>query len=73
MYIWGKASKRQFLIFQYLSAYPLGLSLHYEQNTYNDCEDGHEYTESGKTETQQLYQPLYDEPDTQQEYAEIFR
>jgi len=65
--------KRQFLIFQYLSAYPSGLSLHYEQNTYNDCEDGHEDTESGKTDTQKLHQPVDDEPDTQQEYAEILR
>jgi len=60
-------------VLQYLFPYSFGLSLKYEQNTYNDCEDGHEYTESGKTETQQLYQALYDEPNTQQEYAEILR
>ena len=50
-----------------------GLSLHYEQNTNSDCEDGHEHTESGKTESQHLNQPIDDEPDTQQEDAEIFR
>ena len=58
--------KRQFLIFQNLTSNHSGLSLQYEQNTYNDGEDAHEYIESGKTESQHLYQPIDDEPDTQQ-------
>jgi hypothetical protein len=73
MHIWDQVLKRQFLIFQYLSPFPSGLSLQYDQNTYSDCEDGHERTESRKTEIQQLHQPLYDEPDTQQEHAKILR
>ena len=63
----------QYLIFRYLSAYPHGLSLHDEQNADDDGEDAHDYIESGKTESQHLYQPIDDEPDTQQQYAEIFR
>ncbi len=50
-----------------------GLSLHDEQNADDDGEDGHDHTESGKTESQHLYQAIDDEPDTQQQYAEIFR
>ena len=67
----GQVLKRQF--FQNLTQNSFSLSLNYEQNTYDDGEDAHEHIESGKTESQHLYQPIYDEPDTQQQYAEIFR
>ena len=54
-----------------ISILPSGLSPHYDQSARSDCEDGHQRTESRKTETQQRYQPRQDEPDTCQEHAEI--
>jgi hypothetical protein len=49
----------------------IGLSTQQDQNTCSDCEDGHESPERRKAEIQQWYQPRQDEPDAQQEHAEI--
>ena len=47
------------------------LSSQADQGTCGDCEDGHERAESRKTEIQQWYHPRDNEPDTQQDHAEI--
>ena len=52
--------------FQNLTPNYFFLSLHDKQNADDDGEDGHDHAESGKTESQHLYQPVDDEPDSQQ-------